>query len=355
MTLPAATSSRRTLLRLGALSALAAPFVIRDAEAQGKRIVVRDPGGPFTQGFGEAFYKPFRAATGIEVVGIVSAAEPTAEIKSMVEAGNYTWNIAGGMSQTAVQLLAKSGYIEKHGLDNDPAVKDIPAEYRDEYGIGSDVYATAIGYRTDKVKRPPGSWKDYWDVAGFPGRRGLRKYPFDAVEEALMADGVPAGKVYPCNLDRAFRSLDRIKPHVDAWWASGAQATQMLANDEVDMLPVWANRVYAAQDAGAAVDVSWNQNIWGVDVFAILKGTPNADICRQFMKFCCDAKRQATFTRYLTNGPTNPDAYKYIEEKVARTLTTYPQWHKVGLKIDGDYWAANKDAALDRFNNWLLG
>ena len=347
--------TRRSLLKLSASGALAMPFVIRDAAAQGKRIVVRDPGGPFSKGFGEAFYQPFTAATGVEVVGLVSAAEPTAEIKSMVETKNYTWNIAGGMSQTAIQLLAQAGYIEKHGLDNDPAVNAIPLEYRDEYGIGSDVYATAIGYRTDKVKRPPTSWADYWDQSGFPGRRGLRKSPFDAVEQALMADGVPAAKVYPCDMDRAFKALDRIKPNVDAWWSSGAQATQMLANNEVDMLPTWANRVYAAADAGAPVGVTWNQNIWGVDVFAILKGAPDADLCRDFIKFCCDPKRQAVFTQYLTNGPTNPDAYRYIDDKVARTLTTYPEWHKAGLKIDGDYWAANKDAALDRFNNWLLG
>lgn len=348
---------RRAVIRSAALgaAALASPFIIRDAEAQGTRIVVRDPGGPFTPGFTEAFYKPFRQETGIEVIGEVSAAEPTAQIKSMVETKNYSWNIAGGMSQTAIQLLADAGYIERHELDNDPAVSEIPPEYRDAYGIGSDVYATAIGYRTDKVKKAPGSWKEYWDVAGFPGRRALRKYPFDAVEQALMADGVPPAQVYPCDLDRAFKSLDRVKPHVDAWWTSGAQATQMLANNEVDMIPVWANRIFAARDGGAPVAVEWNQNIWGVDVWAILKGTPNADTCRRFIRFTCDPKRQAVFTKYLTNGPTNPAAYKYIDDKVARTLTTYPEWRKAGLKIDGDYWAKNKDAALDRFNAWILG
>ena len=37
-----------------------------------------------------------------------------------------------------------------------------------------------------------------------------------------MADGVPWDKVYPMDIDRAFKSLDRIKPHVDVWWTSGA-------------------------------------------------------------------------------------------------------------------------------------
>ena len=348
--------TRRRVLGVGAV-ALAAPFVLRSAEAAGKRIVVRDPGGPFTLGFGEAYYKPFQAATGIEVVGVASAAEPTAEIKSMVETKSYTWNIAGGISVAALNTLVAGNYVEKHELDGDAAVKEIPAEFRTPYGIGSDVYATAIGYRTDRVapEKAPQNWADYWNVEKFPGRRGLRKYPFDAVEEALLADGVPAAKLYPCDLDRAFKSLDRIKPHVAAWWTSGAQATQMLATGEVDMLPVWSSRILAARDAGAPIDVSWGQNIWGVDVWAILKGTPNADACRDFIRFTCDPKRQAVFAKYVSNGPTHPDAYKYIDPAVARTLSTYPANRKTAIAIDNDYWAKAKDQALDRFNAWILG
>lgn len=347
---------RRGLIRsAGAAAAvLATPGIIRTAKAARKRLVIRDPGGPFTKGFSEAYYKPFSKATGVEVVGVASAAEPTAQVKAMVETGSYTWNLIGGMSQSAIYLLSTGGYVEKLGLDHDPAVLRIPPEYRDEYGVGSDVYATAIGYRTDKVKKPPKSWKDYWDVAAFPGRRGLRKYPFDAVEQALMASGVPPSKVYPCDLDRAFKSLSRIRPHVAAWWSSGAQATQMLANGEVDMVPVWSNRIFAAGKSGVPVAVEWKHNIWGVDMWAIPKGAPNSDIARDFIRFACDPHRQAVFARYVANGPTNPDAYKYIDEKIARSLSTYPEWRKEGLKIDFVYWAKHKAEALERFNAWLL-
>jgi len=346
--------SRRRLLA-ATTGALALPCVIRDAEAQGRRIVVRDAGGPFTPAWTEAFYQPFQRATGIQVVGITSAAEPTAEIRSMVETRNYTWNIAGAISLAALDQLVAGGYIEAHQLDDDPAVKQLPPEYRTPYGVGSDVYATAIGYRTDKVRKPPRNWADYWNVQEFPGRRGLRRYPFDTVEEALMADGVPRERVYPCDLDRAFRALNRIRPHIAAWWTSGAQATQMLATGEVDMLPTWANRITAAKLAGAPVEVEWTDNIWGLDVFAILKGTPNADLCREFIRFTCDPQRQAAWTRLLRNGPTHPGAYDHIPADVARTLPTYPPNREKSLNIDNAFWAANKDAAIERFNTWVLG
>jgi len=71
--------SRRAFVKTAAVAAsvVGAPFVWRKASAQAKRIVIRDSGGPFTPAFEQAFYKPFREATGIEAVGVASAHEPT--------------------------------------------------------------------------------------------------------------------------------------------------------------------------------------------------------------------------------------------------------------------------------------
>ena len=350
-------SRRRLLASAGAASAaLAAPAVWTSASAQNRTLFVRDPGGPFTKGFGDAYYEPFRKETGIEVVGIVSGAEPTSQIKSMVDTKTYTWDIAGGISMTAAVQLRKEGdYIEKHGLDKDPVVQEIPSDYRDEYVIGSDVYTTALGYRKDTFKdKVPTSWNDYYDLAGFKGRRVMRKHPFDSVEIALMADGVTKDKVYPCDLDRAFRKMDQLKSNVSAWWTSGAQATQMLATGEADMLPVWANRIQAAIDQGAPVGIMWDANIWGLDVWAILKGGPKVEIAKEFIRFTCDAKRQAATTTVLTNGPTNPNAYKHIDTERAKVLSTYPAYRAGSVAINDAFWAGNKDKAIERFNDWVL-
>ncbi|MCC7281648.1 MAG: ABC transporter substrate-binding protein [Acetobacteraceae bacterium] len=350
-------TTRRALLKAatGAPVALGAPMIWRKASAQDRRIVVRDSGGPFTKGFSEAFYKPFREATGIEVVGVASTHEPTAQIRSMVETKNFVWDGAE-ISIAAVRQLAAGGFVERHGLENDPAVKQLSPEFIDPYGVGSNVYATILAYRRDRFegRRPPQSWADLWDVRGIPGRRAMRKHPFDTIEQALMADGVPRDKVYPCDLDRAFKSLDRIKPHVITWWTGGTQATQMLISGEVDMVPTWVARAQAAIDEGAPVGVSWEGNIWSYDSWCIVKGTPKADLVREFIKFTCDAKRQAAFTPFVSNGPTNPDAFRFIDPKKAASLPTAPENKARGLLIDDEYWAKNKDAAIERFNGWLL-
>jgi putative spermidine/putrescine transport system substrate-binding protein len=350
--------SRRTVLKGAAGAVLAAPWVLtsRKASGQGKRIVIRDPGGPFTVAFAEAYYKPFREATGIEAVGVASAHEPTSQIKGFVDTKTYTWDMAL-LSQAASDQLVKEGaYLEKIGLDNHPEVLEIRPEFRDAYNYGNDVYTAVIGYRTDafKGRKAPATWKDLWDVAGVPGRRSIRKHPFDTIEEALLADGVPREKLYPCDIDRAFRSLDRIKKSVAVWWTGGAQATQMIKSGEVDVVPTWNARIQAAIDEGAPAAISWDQGLWAVEGWSILKGGPNADLCREFVKFAVSAKRQAAYTAHLTYGPTNPNAYKHVDPKRAPMLPTHPDNYAKTIKVDYAYWGSNKDKVTERFNAWLI-
>ena len=347
--------TRRKALVLGG-AAVSSPWIWSKAEAQARRLVVRDSGGPFTKAYEEAFYRPFREATGIEVVGVASTHEPTAQIKSMVDSKTYTWNIASITIAAIEQLVGEGEYLERHELEKDPVVAQIPPEYLSPHGVGCDVYSTVIGYRKDKFKdgKGPDSWADFWNTSAFPGRRALRKHPFDTIEGALFADGVPSDKVYPADFDRAFKSLDRIKPAISAWWTGGAQATQMLVSGEVDMVPVWVTRVQAAADAGAPVGIGWNQNLWGCDSWAILKGTPHLEACRDFIKFCSDPKRLAVITNYAAVGPVTPKSYEFIDPKKAPNLPTFPENRARGVKIDNSFWAQNKDKAIERFNTWTL-
>lgn len=351
--------SRRSLL-LGAsagVSALAMPAIWSPSRAQNKRIVVRDDGGIYNKAYNAVFYQPFTKATGIECVGAQAAAEPTAQIKTMVDTKTYTWDMAK-ISWPAIALLTTGGkvYLEKHGLESDPVISKIPAQYMNPYGVGTNIYMTVLAYRSDafKGRKAPASWADLWNVKDFPGRRAIRKHPFDTIEQALMADGVPTGSVYPCNMDKAFAALDRIKPAVALWWTSGAQVEQILTSGEVDMLPTWISRAQAAQANGAPVEIVWDQGIWGCDNWSILAGTPNADACRQFIKFTSDPKRMAALTEFFPAGLTIPDAFNYVKPELAKKCPSHPDNIKTGLKLDAKYWLDNQAAAFERFNAWIL-
>ena len=81
-TTPIRSLSRRNALKAAAsgVVALAAPVIWTPSRAAGKRIVVRDDGGIYSQAYAKAFYKPFTEKTGIEVVPVQANAEPTAQI-----------------------------------------------------------------------------------------------------------------------------------------------------------------------------------------------------------------------------------------------------------------------------------
>ncbi len=356
-------SGRRNMVKkmisLGS-AAMCAPFVITPSKGvaqrqKRQRIVVRDSGGIVSKIYQEVFYKPFTQATGIEVIGVVASVEPAAQIQAMVETGVLHWDMAAIGHRSIALLTTDKVYLERHELDRDPVVSAIPPKFISPYGVGTNVYSTVLAYRTDVFKhRPPQTWTDLWDVNRFPGRRGLRKLPFDTIEEALMADGVPTSSIYPCNLEQAFCSLDKIRPHVPIWWTNAPEAEQLLKSGSVDLMPSIVSRAQAAIDAGAPIAISWDQHVYGCDSWAILKGTPNADACRKFIQFTSDPKRQALLASHGAIGVTQPDAFNYIDPERAKLLSTYPENLKKGVFIDASYWLKAQSTVIERFNRWML-
>jgi len=102
------------------------------------------------------------------------------------------------------------------------------------------------------------------------------------------------------------------------------------------------------------VKIVWNQHLWSPEGWTILKGTPKADMCREFIKFATDPARQAIFTKHLAYGPTHPDAYKTIPEERAKMLPTNPAYIESRIQSDFEFWAKHKDAAVERFNAWVI-
>jgi putative spermidine/putrescine transport system substrate-binding protein len=350
--------SRRSLLKAtvtGAGIALAAPMIARSAFAQTKQIVIRTPGGPTAIAMQKSYYDPFEAATGIKVIPATSTNEPVSQVKAIVESGAKTWDMAASFSRSTISQLIKDGdYLEPHGLSDDPAIAIIPKAYRNDFAVGHGIYATPITYRTDKYQTAPKNWADFFNVEQFPGPRAMRKNPVETLEIALMADGVPREQLYPLDIDRAFKSLSRIKPHISNWWTTPVQATELIVNGDVYMVPVWVNFPVAAIGDGAPLGLCWQNNIFGVDMFTILKGSPNVDACREFIKFSLQAKQQAGVASQVAIAPTNPDAFALIPPERARLLASSPENSKDAVEINSDFWSANRDAISDRFNEWLL-
>jgi spermidine/putrescine-binding protein len=85
-----AMMTRRRALSLGAGGALAAPFVVRAASAQGKTVYVNSYGSVWETAWKKAFFEPFTAQTGIEVKTVPGVV--FAKLKAQAQTGNYEFD-----------------------------------------------------------------------------------------------------------------------------------------------------------------------------------------------------------------------------------------------------------------------
>jgi putative spermidine/putrescine transport system substrate-binding protein len=348
---------RRNLLKIGGGLgvALAAPTILTRTAWANEQLIVADPGGPYSPGYRKAFYDPFEKATGIKVINVARDAEPTAQFRAMVETQSYSWDVCT-LTLSARDILEKRDLLEPINLTAADAPGLVPDSLTPVW-LGIDVYSTIMAYRTDKfdAAKAPTSWADFWNVEKFPGRRALRKNPIDTLEQALLADGVTLDQLYPLDIERAYASLEKIKPHVDVWWTGGAQSSQLIQSGEVDLIALWNARAQAVIDGGAPVKIVWNQGLYSIEGWGIPKGSPRAEIARQFVKFCADPKQQALFTEFLAYGPTNLKAYENIPAERATALPTSEANLKLMTIAREDWWSAHRSEMTERFNAWILG
>lgn len=342
------TTRRRVLT-----GAVAAPFVFTAGRAFGAdQITVADVGGAPAAALRSAFYEPFERETGIKVVGVVHEADPTVQFRLLVDTRSFLWDACMVTPSHVLSLTRQRNYLDPLNLQPVPGL--IHGMLTDNW-FGFSVFATVLAYRTDKFgDNGPVTWADFWDVAKFPGRRALYRNVAGVMEAALMADGVPPAQLYPIDLNRAFRKLDQIKRHINVWWSSGAQNTQILQSGEVDMSDTWSARAYAAIAAGSPVRIRWQQGLYSTDGWSIPRGTPRADLARRFIAFCMKPEQQAIYSSQVANGPSNQRAYEFISAERGAVLPTSTANIAGLVESDSAWWGANRARVQERFQDWLL-
>ncbi len=344
--------NRRQFLAGAASVAIAAPYVISStARAQNKVVYVNTWGGSWTAAEDAAFFKPFTAATGIEVRTVTPVSY--AKLKAQVQSGTYEWDVSSP-SQTQTLRADLEGLLEP--IDRKIVDKNkVPDDMTFHKGVNNSALSYNICYRTDKFPNGgPKSWADFWDVQKFPGRRSL--YSGDAVIAALqglLADGVPPGKMYPADVDRAFKSLDKIKPHIKVWWTQGNQSQQLLRDDEVDMIAIWNARGTELKTQGVPVEVVWNGALQSMGCWIVAKGSPNKGAAWEFVQFAVQPQPQAEFAKRLFYGPSNAKAYEFLTPEIAKELPTYPPYLKESLILDPVWGGENSNKVEERFKAWI--
>ncbi|WP_296268486.1 polyamine ABC transporter substrate-binding protein [Pseudomonas sp. UBA6562] len=297
----------------------------------------------------EAWAIPFSKQTDIKVVQ--DGPTDYGKLKAMVESGNVQWDVVDVEADFALRA-ASEGLLEP--LDFNTIQRDkIDPRFVSDHGVGSFFFSFVLGYNEGKLgASKPVDWSALFDTKTYPGKRALYKWPSPGVLElALLADGVAPDKLYPLDLDRAFKKLDTIKQDI-VWWGGGAQSQQLLASGEASLGQFWNGRVYALQQDGAPVGVSWKQNLVMADFLVVPKGAKNKDAAMKFLANASSAQGQADFANKTAYAPVNVDSVAKLDSDLAKNLPTAYAADQVTL--DFAYWAKNGQAIAARWNEWLV-
>lgn len=337
-------------------AALLAGTAFAASAKAGDELTVTSWGGAYSESQRKAYYEPYNAA-GNKVTEAEYNGE-VAKIKAMVEANAITWDVIDVDTATALQGCAE-GALEpidwaKLGLDRS---KFIGGDLF-ECAVPGIVFGTVFGYDTSKLPEGPTTINDFFDLAKFPGKRGIQKNPIVNLEWALIADGVDAKDVYtmlatPEGVDRAFKKLDTIKSEL-VYWDAGAQAPQMLADGQVVMTSAWNGRLQGAIDKEKKpFKIVWDHQSLDWDLWAITKGTPKMEESYRFVAFASGAAPQAAQTNYIAYGPANTDAIPNVNPETLPKLPTAPDNLKTAFQLDSQFWADHGDELKERFNAWI--
>ncbi len=337
--------------------------------AAAQEVTVMSWGGAYTVSQVEAYHKPFTAETGIKVVS-VDADNPATPIKAMVEAGNVTIDVADVEYADAIRLCDE-GLLEEidpsilpPAPDGTPATDDFLPGALTDCAVASIVFSTVFAYDTTKFPEGPTTMADFFDLEGFPGKRGMRKGAKANLEMALMADGVPADEVYALletdeGVAQAFAMLDKIKGDT-IWWEAGAQPPQLLADGEVVMTTAYNGRIFAAQVAEAKpFAIVWDGQVYEYDLFVIPKGAPNMEAALEFVKFSTDTQRLADQAKWISYGPGRKSSgalvglYQDGKTEMAPHMPTSAENLTNALASSYEFWVDRDSELNERFNAWL--
>jgi putative spermidine/putrescine transport system substrate-binding protein len=350
--------SRRAFLAgaAGVAAAATGPFVwIPRAGAAGK-VVIRTIGGSYEEANVKAIFEPFTRATGIEIVKVPAT---LGKLLAMFESGNIELDVVDA-GELGVLSLSQKGALEKINYKGWKLTnpEDFDSAIRRDDMIADIYFSSVLGYnsQTFPTGKQPRNWAEFWDLKKFAGPRMLADIASGAVdlEFALLADGVARDKIYPINVDRVFKSLDRVRPGIRKFWDTGALSAQMLADKEVVLGSIWNGRLQAVADKGAPLAIEWNEAMLQTQYWAILKGAKNLENAQRFIEFACQPEIQASHAKHIPYGPTNRQAFKSIPADVAARLPSSPEQKAKAFLQNGKWWADNRAMVSERWSQWLL-
>lgn len=334
---------RRGFLALMAAFGASGPVFAQSS----KEVVLANWGGSAVDGMTQAYGLGMESDIGAKLT-IDSSGPSAGKIRQMVESGRVVWDVCDSGIGTSFDL-GRRGLLEP--IDYSIVDKSkMPGPFAYPWGCASSAYSYVLAWDSAKISgEPPRNWADFWNVAKFPGKRTMWRNMFAVLESALMADGVPADKIYPIDVKRAFAKVKEIKPHV-IFWQSGAESEQLLRDGEVALGNIWSTRAkQVVEQTKGRVDFTWADGIVTPGVWVVPKGNPAGKLAQRFIARTLEPERQIILLKTLGSGPSNPAASDLVPAELKRFNPTDRDNLAKQILIDGPWYADNYTEVYQQF------
>jgi putative spermidine/putrescine transport system substrate-binding protein len=342
--------SRRTVLKGGAALGVAAAGFGGAAEAAPKEVVLANFGGDAVKAMTEAFVVPYEKKTGGKMV-IDGSGPSNGKMKTMVLAKNVTWDIVdSGLGGTGE--LGPAGLLEEIDYSVVDKSKVTPG-FAYKYGVCNYMFSTVQAWDTSRIKEKP-TLADFFDTKKHPGKRLMRKDSQAMLELALMADGVPAYKLYPLDVPRALKKIAPIKSDL-LFWSSGAESQSMLREGEVVMGWLWHTRAVLLQkDTSKKVTFSFDGALLQPGLWVVPKGNPAGKQAMVAIASMQQPEGQVKLLAAMGNGPANPAAGPLVPADLKAIDPGAPENVKVQAKIDAEWYEKNYSKVRQQFLDTIV-
>jgi putative spermidine/putrescine transport system substrate-binding protein len=299
---------------------------------------------------GEIAFKPFSAANAAPLSVVAWNGGLDA-----VKAHAAEWDVVSS-SAAEIQAGCDQNLFEK--LDwNALGGRDRYVQGAGDCSAGAFATATVLTWDREKFPTAP-TWSDFWDVAKYPGKRGLRRSVQGSLEIALMADGVAAADVYRTlrgsdGVARAFRKLDQLKPYL-VFWSTPTEAVRILGSGDVLMTSAPNPAVVAAnRDDHTNFAVQWAGNLTTIESWAIVKGSANIATATKLLAYLGDPKLEQRFPVAAGIGGLARGANDGLPPDQAALSPSLQANLDKAVIVDPAFWRDNRDKLSQQFDAWL--
>ncbi len=331
------------------------------AHAERDHLVVQTWGGKLAEAQQKAFFEPFTKETGIKVIGVEAGTSVGGKLAAMQRSKNIEWDIITADYESYNTKYYNKGFLEEVDYNIVDNTGDLVPNSAKKWGVAQYLEGVCLVYNTKTFPedKAPKSYKDFFDVTKFPGPRAMHNWggPTDNLSIALMADGLAPDQCLPLDFDRAFKIMDKVKPHVRVWYTSGAQLVQALLDEEAVLAISTDGRAKSAISMGAPIKIVWNQSFYYLAYNCVVKGSPMKDEAMKLLKFCNRPKQQAIFTQIIGYTGSNPKAIQYLPAELQTVQSTHPDnIDKVFniMAIKNAQWSVdNVDTVDEKWNTWI--